>query len=44
MNVFTSGTSIFSAASITSLRWPMTEARCSGSGFSHGSYSDLGAV
>ena len=34
MKVFTSGTSIFSAASMTSLRWPMTWARCSGSGWS----------
>ena len=34
MNVFTSSMSIFSAASITCLRWPMTDARCSGSGCS----------
>src|SRR3990172_1873878 len=32
MNVFTSGTSIFSAAVITCLRWPMTRSRGSGSG------------
>ena len=34
MNVFTSGTSIFSAAVITCFRWLMTVARCSGSGWS----------
>ena len=34
MNVFTSGMSIFSAASMTSLRWPMTDSRWAGSGWS----------
>ena len=34
MNVFTSGMSIFSAASMTCLRWPITVSRCAGSGWS----------
>ena len=34
MNVLTSGTSIASAAVMTCLRWPMTSARCAGSGWS----------
>jgi hypothetical protein len=34
MNVLTMGTSIFSAAVITCLRWPMTVSRWAGSGWS----------
>jgi len=34
MNVFTSGTSIRSAATMTSRRWPMTCSRWAGSGWS----------
>ena len=34
MNVFTSGTSIFSAARITCFRWPITCSRWAGSGWS----------